>query len=144
MAFAKITLIGNLGRDAELKYTPQGIAVCSFSVAVSEKAKGDQPEVTTWYRCQLWRERGEKLQEFLTKGKQVYVEGNLKLDTYTDKEGNTRVSPDVNVDRIELLGTRADASEHQASAAAVAAQAPTKQAAKLVAKPKITDDDIPF
>lgn len=121
MAFAKATIVGNIGRDAELRYTPQGIAVCQFSVAVSERGNED----TTWYKCSLWRERGEKLHEWLKKGKQVYVEGKLKFEAYMDKEGKPQAAPVIDVNVIELLGGRAESADAEPQAAAFAAQAPS-------------------
>ncbi len=108
-SLAKITLIGNLGRDAELRYTPKGTAVLDFTVACNERfsdASGTQQEITQWFRVSVWGRQGETLKTFLTKGKQVYVEGRFRAREYTDREGKARTSLDVNSDKIVLLGGR--------------------------------------
>lgn len=95
MSYNKITLIANLGRDPELKYTPQGQAVCELSVATSEKRKdsnGERIEETTWFKAILWGKQAEALAKYLFKGQQVYLEGKLRAREWTDKEGRTRTS----------------------------------------------------
>ena len=90
MSFNKIILVGNLGRDPELRYTPQGTPVCSFSMATNERRKdkaGDFQDVTTWFRVTLWGRQAETAQQYLTKGRPVYIEGRLRVEEYTDKEG---------------------------------------------------------
>src|SRR5262245_26918892 len=90
MSFNKITIVGYLGRDPELRYTPQGTAVCNFSVATTEKrrnARGETEEHTIWFRVAAWGRQAEVAAEYLAKGRQVYVEGRLRLEEYTDREG---------------------------------------------------------
>ena len=80
MSFNKIIVVGNLGRDPELRYTPQGDAVCDFSIAVNDRKKdkaGEFQDTTTWFRVTLWRRLAENASKYLTKGKQVYIEGRL-------------------------------------------------------------------
>src|SRR5919206_3689145 len=103
----KVILVGNLGRDAELRYTPGGAAVAKFSLATTEKwtdKAGSPQERTEWHNIDLWGKQAETLAEYLTKGKQVYVEGRLQSDEYTDKEGNKRKTTRVRCDRVVLLG----------------------------------------
>ena len=86
----KVILVGNLGRDAELRYTPGGAAVSKFSVATTEvwnDKAGQRQERTEWHNIDLWGKQAETLSEYLVKGKQVYVEGRLQTDEYTDKDG---------------------------------------------------------
>ena len=107
MSYNKLTLIANLGRDPELKYTPQGQAVCEFSVATNEKRKdsnGEIKEEATWFRATLWGKQAEVLSQYLHKGQQVYLEGRLRLREWTDKEGRTRTNLDISVTEIQLLG----------------------------------------
>ncbi len=103
----KVILVGNLGRDAELRYTPSGAAVAKFSLATTEvwnDKGGQRQERTEWHNIDLWGKQAESLSEYLVKGKQVYVEGRLQTDEYTDKEGTKRKSTKVRCDRVVLLG----------------------------------------
>jgi len=103
----KIIIIGHLGRDPEMKYTPQGQGVTSFSVASSRKYKtaaGEQREETEWFNCSAWGKLAEVCNQYLTKGKQVYVEGRLKSRTYQAQNGETRVSLEVSVTEVQFLG----------------------------------------
>jgi single-strand DNA-binding protein len=113
MSFNKITIVGYLGRDPELRYTPQGTAVCNLSVATTEKrrnARGETEEHTIWFRVSAWGRQAEVAAEYLAKGRQVYVEGRLRLEEYTDREGNPRTSAEVNASDIHFLGQRGDAT----------------------------------
>ena len=113
MSFNKITIVGYLGRDPELRYTPQGTAVCNLSVATTEKrrnARGETEEHTIWFRISAWGRQAEVAAEFLAKGRQVYVEGRLRLEEYTDREGNPRTSAEVNASDIHFLGQRGEAA----------------------------------
>jgi len=114
MSFNKITIVGYLGRDPELRYTPQGTAVCNFSVATTEKrknARGETEEHTIWFRIAAWGRQAELAAEYLAKGRQVYVEGRLRLEQYTDRDGNPRTSLEVNASDIQFLGQRGDTAE---------------------------------
>ena len=139
----KVILVGNLGRDAELRYTPGGAAIAKFSLATTEKwndKSGGQQERTEWHNIDLWGKQAETLAEYLRKGKQVYVEGRLQTDEYTDKEGIKRKSTRVRCDRVVLLGgggggggrsmERSGSGDHGTMPAD-----PTEP---------LTDDDIPF
>ena len=99
-----ITIAGNLGRDAELRYTSGGDAVLSFSVADSQGR--DKP--TIWWNCSIWGKRAEALAQYLTKGQQVTVAGTVSEREWTDREGNKRKSMDVRVNEIALQGGRRD------------------------------------
>lgn len=114
MSFNKITIVGYLGRDPELKHTPQGNAVCKFSVATTERrknAQGEPEETTTWFRVTVWGRQAELANEYLSKGRQVYVEGRLRLEEYVDREGHTRISPEVTALDLQFLGQRNDVAE---------------------------------
>lgn len=114
MSFNKIILVGNLGRDPELRYTPQGTAVCSFSVATSERKKGaagDQQEITTWFRVTLWDKRAEVASKYLTKGSPVYIEGRLRMEEYTDRDGKQRQSLEVQATEMQFIGSNRPAEE---------------------------------
>jgi single-strand DNA-binding protein len=104
----KVILVGNLGKDAETKYTPSGIARTSFTVATGRRWKdqqtGDWKEETEWHNVVLWR--SENVANYLLKGKQVYVEGRLTTRSYDDKDGNKRYFTEVVADEVILLGGR--------------------------------------
>jgi len=104
----KVILVGNLGRDAELRYTPGGAAVATLNMATTEvwndKASGQKQEKTEWHRVVLWGKSAESLQEYLTKGKQIYVEGRLQTRKWQDKDGNDKYTTEVRGDRVVLLG----------------------------------------
>jgi len=106
----KVLLIGNLGRDAETKFTPSGAAVTRFSVATTRSWKDQQSnewkEETNWTNVVLWRQEG--LSNYLTKGKQVYVEGRLQTRSYDDKDGKKVYTTEVVADEVILLGGRGD------------------------------------
>jgi single-strand DNA-binding protein len=114
---SKVILIGNLGRDPETRYTPNGTMNVQFTMAsnrVFRDQSGQQQERTTWFRVTVWGKLAEILdnltqQGYAVKGKQVYVEGRLEAREYQDQQGQTRTSLDVTANEFQLLGTRADA-----------------------------------
>lgn len=140
MSFNKIILVGNLGRDPELRYTPQGTPVCSFTVATNEKRKdksGETQDLTTWFRVTLWGRQAETASQYLTKGRPVYVEGRLRLEEWTDRDGKPRYTLEVHATDMQFIGgTRGDESNASFSKAA-----PTDRGS---AEPELSDDDIPF
>ncbi len=106
-SMAKVTVIGNLGRDAELKYSNSGTPLLEFTIATNEKwsdRSGGMQEHTQWFRVTLWGKQAESLKQYLLKGKQVYVDGKLRAREWTDKEGKTRTSLEVRAETIQLLG----------------------------------------
>ena len=141
MSFNKIILVGNLGRDPELRYTPQGNAVCSFSLATNEKRKdksGEFQDVTTWFKVTLWGKQAELASQYLTKGRPVYVEGRLRMEEWTDREGRQRQSLEVNGTDMQFIGNRGDDTHHPPASSRSDDDAPAG-AADMTA-----DDDIPF
>ena len=103
----KVILVGNLGRDAELRYTPGGSPVATLNLATTEvwnDKSGQRQEKTEWHRVVLWGKTAESLNEYLTKGKQIYVEGRLQTRQWDDKDGNKRYTTEIRGDRIVLLG----------------------------------------
>ena len=102
-----VHLIGNLGRDAELRYTPGGAAIATINIATTETwndKQGQRQERTEWHRCVLWGKQAESLSEYLKKGKQVAVVGRLQTRQWEDKDGNKRYTTEIRVDRLVLLG----------------------------------------
>jgi single-strand DNA-binding protein len=103
----KVILVGNLGRDAELRVTPGGAAVATLNLATTEvwnDRQGQRQEKTEWHRIVLWGKQAESLQEYLVKGKQIYVEGRLQTRQWDDKDGNKRYTTEIKADRVTLLG----------------------------------------
>lgn len=118
----KVFLIGNAGGDAELRMTPNGKEVCEFSVAINKGTK-EQNLPADWYRVSCWGRQATVAQQYIKKGTQVFVEGRLSPRLYTDKNGATRLSLDVNCDDFTLLGSR----EHAEQGATAPAPAATQQ-----------------
>jgi single-strand DNA-binding protein len=110
----KVILIGRLGSDPEVRYTPSGVAVANFSIATSEEWKdkdsGERKERTEWHRIVAWRRLGEICGEYLSKGKQVYIEGRLQTRDWEDRDGNKRYTTEIVASDVQFLGTR-DSSE---------------------------------
>lgn len=152
MSFNKITIIGNLGRDPELRYTPQGDAVCDFSVAVNDRKKdksGEFQDVTTWFKVTFWGKQGENASKYLTKGRQVYVEGRLQLEEWTDRDGNPRQTLAIRGSELQFIGEKNadDRSSYSAPNENNFADDIGNSSNENVAKnnsPAPSDDDIPF
>lgn len=151
----KVILVGNLGNDPEVKYTGGGTAVCSLSVATSEnwkdKQTGEQQERTEWHRVKMFGRLAEIAGEYLKKGRQVYIEGSLRTDKYTDKEGVTRYSTDIIANEMQMLGgggeggSRDGGSRPERGASRGPQSAPQRTAAAApMADDNFGDDDIPF
>lgn len=144
MSFNKITIVGNLGKDPELRYTPQGNAVCNISVATNEKRRdktGDLQDVTTWFRITLWGKQAENASKFLTKGSPVYIEGRLKVEEWSDRDGKNRYTLDVQATDMQFLGnTRGD--EFSGNQTNDFAEEPISTSGGNFSQPN--DDDIPF
>jgi single-strand DNA-binding protein len=140
----KVILVGNLGRDAELRYTPGGAAVATLNMATTEvwnDKAGQRQEKTEWHRVVLWGKSAETLTEYLTKGKQIYVEGRLQTRQWDDKDGNKRYTTEIRGDRVVLLGGGGGGRGRSMDAGdSTGGHAPAPETA---AEP-LTDDDIPF
>ncbi|MEW5995303.1 MAG: single-stranded DNA-binding protein [Candidatus Zixiibacteriota bacterium] len=109
MSVNKAILVGHLGSDPELRYTPSGTAVASFRLATNERWTGQdgQPnERTTWHTIVVWGKQAENVKEYLRKGRQVYVEGRINNRTYDDREGNKRFTSEVVAQTVQFLGGR--------------------------------------
>lgn len=148
-SFNKVMIIGYLGRDPELRHTPQGTAVCDFSVATTERRKdktGEFQDVTTWFRVTFFGRQAEVAHQYLLKGRQVWVEGTLSLREWTDKDGATRTTLEVRGTDIQFLSP-APESESSQAAAAKASATPTTSRVQQTATAKrvvIEEEDIPF
>lgn len=145
MSFNKIILVGNLGRDPELRYTPQGTPVCSFTLATNERRKdkaGETQDITTWFRVTLWGRQAETASQYLTKGRPVYVEGRLRVEEWTDRDGKARHTLEVHATDMQFIGTRGEdgGQSHARGDAGTSSSAGRGPASE----PDINDDDIPF
>src|SRR5499426_319889 len=149
----KVIIVGNLGRDPETRYMPDGAAITNVSVATSfqwnDKASGEKKEETEWHRVVFRGKLAEIAGEYLKKGSQVYVEGRLRTRKWQDKEGQDRYTTEVMADNMQLLGSRAGAGEPVTArepAEAAAASGTPKPAAKKAPAGGLgeMDDDIPF
>lgn len=138
----KAILIGNLGKDPELRYTPSGQAVASFSLATSERYKdkeGNWQERTDWHNIVVWGRQGETVKEYLKKGRSCYVEGRIQTRSYDDREGNKKWITEIVASRIQFLGGRGEGER------AMPGQ-PDMQEPASIAEPLVgeEDDDLPF
>ncbi|HMB16183.1 MAG TPA: single-stranded DNA-binding protein [Pelovirga sp.] len=111
MSVNKVILVGNLGKDPELRYTPSGTAVATFSMATTERYKdrdGQRQEKTEWHNIVAWRQLAEICGKYLHKGKQIYIEGKIQTRSYDDRDGNKRYITEIVVDQMQMLGTKDD------------------------------------
>ncbi|HZS09433.1 MAG TPA: single-stranded DNA-binding protein [Blastocatellia bacterium] len=147
-SFNKITIVGHLGRDPETHYTPHGTAVCSFSVATTERRKdkgGEITEQTTWFRVSCFGRQAEIAQQRLAKGRQVYLEGRLRLEEFTDREGRQRSSLEVTAGDLQFIGGRSgETSTDELPFDRGAAKRVLNHPATAVQASLISEDDIPF
>jgi single-strand DNA-binding protein len=145
----KVILVGNLGRDAELRYTPGGAPVATLNLATTEvwnDKGGQRQEKTEWHRVVLWGKTAESLNEYLVKGKQIYIEGRLQTRQWDDKDGNKRYTTEIRGDRVVLLGGGGGggggARQMQRTGAAAGGGGMDDHMPEPVTD--LTDDDIPF
>ena len=141
----KVILIGNLGRDVELRYTPGGTAVATLSLATTDvwnDKSGQRQEKTEWHRVVLWGKTAETLQEYLLKGRQIYVEGKLQTRKWDDKDGNKRYTTEVKSDRVVLLGGRGSGGSGGGGGSLSEGQ--EQQVPGPAESAELTEDDIPF
>lgn len=111
MAINKVILVGNVGKDPDIRHLDSGVAVANFPLATSETytaKNGDKVTSTEWHNIVMWRGLAEVAEKYVTKGKQLYIEGKIKTRSYDDKEGNKRYITEVVADVMQMLGTRAD------------------------------------
>jgi len=141
MSFNKVILVGNLGRDAELKYTTAGVAVATLNMATSDRYKdkqtGETKENTEWHRVVVWDKQAEALAPFLVKGKRIVVEGKLMTRKWQDKDGVDKFTTEVKAAHITLLGGGDTAGAQEP-------ETRTKPATQKPDMAPLTDDDIPF
>ena len=154
----KVIIVGNLGRDPEIRYMPSGDAIANIAVTTSYKSKdrntGEQKELTEWHRISFFGRLAEIVGQYLKKGSSVYVEGRLQTRKYTDKDGVEKYATEIVAESMQMLGSRQGGDDAQAGNEAPARQAPPRQtppAGRSAPQPQGSgggfsdmDDDIPF
>ena len=134
----KVIIVGRLGKDPEVRYTPSGAAVANFTVATSEEWKdkdsGEKQERTEWHRIVAWRRLGEICGEYLHKGKEVYIEGKLQTRSWEDRDGNTKYTTEIVAQNMQMLGSAGKQGRAESSGERFPSEEPAN----------IPDDDIPF
>ncbi len=141
MSVNKVILIGNLGRDPEVRFTTNGRAVARFSIATTEvwrDAEGNRQERTEWHNIVVWGKQGETCAQYLAKGRQVYVEGSIRNSSYDDNSGNKRYVSEIVAQRVRFLGGGGG------TRLAPEAEGQTQGEAPASGDPAPIDDDIPF
>ncbi len=140
----KVILIGYLGKDPEIRYTPSGVAVANFSIATSEKWKdkqGEQQEKTEWHNIVAWKKLGEICGEYLSRGQQVYIEGRLQTRAWEDRDGNKKYTTEIVANQMKMLGkssTAAKPANKQQALPGAPGSAPG------INEDEIPEDEIPF
>lgn len=141
----KVMLIGNLGADPEMKYTPSGVPVTTFRVAVSRSwrtPEGENKEETEWFRIVAWRKLAEVCNEYLRKGSKVYVEGRLQTRKWQDQQGQDHYSTEVQADEMMMLDSRSDGGGGYRGGGG--GNAGGQAGGGRYDEPDVSDDDIPF
>jgi single-strand DNA-binding protein len=156
MSVNKVILLGRLGQDPELKYTPSGAAVCNFSVATSEswtdKNSGQKNEKTEWHRVVVWGKLAELCNQYLSKGRQAFIEGKLQTRAWDDKDGNKRYTTEISASTVQFIGAQGQAgSNYESNSYNQAPQQSAPQAASaqpqeynISTDANFASDDIPF
>lgn len=139
----KVMLIGNLGKDPELRHTPAGTAVATFSIATSERFKSKQTneweEKTEWHNIVLWSKLAETAGQYLSKGKTVYIEGRLQTRKWQDRDGNTRYTTEIVGDTMKMLSPKGEGARGGDSSSSY-----EPAGGGNYEEPPFQDDDIPF
>jgi len=154
MSVNKVILLGRLGQDPELKYTPGGAPVCNFSLATSEAwtdKQGQKQEKTEWHRVVVWGKLAELCNQYLAKGRQAFVEGRLQTRSWDDKDGNKRYTTEINAATVQFIGgaSAERGGERNIDNSAGMNQAPAagyemNQDYKVATDTNFAADDIPF
>ena len=155
MSVNKVIILGRLGQDPEIKYTPSGAAVCNFSLATSEtwndKSSGQKQEKTEWHKIVVWGKLAELCNQYLAKGRQAFVEGKLQTRSWDDKDGNKRYSTEINATTVQFIGGQAQAGSNNEYAGnnnsnnqGAPAQKEPAQDYNISSDANFASDDIPF
>jgi single-strand DNA-binding protein len=140
----KVILIGNLGRDPEIRYTRSGTSVATLNIATSETwtdQNGQRQERTEWHRVVAWSKLADIAKEYLTKGRQVYIEGKLQTRSWDDRDGNKRYTTEVKADQMVMLGGRGESADRGDYASSSSSPPPGPEPQEPF---EATEDDVPF
>jgi single-strand DNA-binding protein len=144
MSINKVILVGNLGKDPEIRYINENVPVANFTIATTERFKdksGQMQDATEWHNIVAWRGLAEVAEKFLRKGKQVYVEGKIRSRSYDDKDGNKRYITEIVADVIQMLGAReSDSDSHRGTTTSDTRPTYPQNTGNV----QVDDDDLPF
>jgi len=147
MSVNKVIIVGRLGQDPELKYTPSGAGVCNFSMATTESwsdKSGQKQERTEWHRIVVWGKLAELCNKYLSKGRQAYVEGRLQTRSWEGKDGQKRYTTEINATTVQFLGGTAGAGKEASAPQPAADDSLVNQEYEVNTDTNFTADDIPF
>jgi single-strand DNA-binding protein len=149
MSVNKVIILGRLGQDPELKYTPGGMAVCNFTVATSESwadKSGQKQERTEWHRIVVWGKLAELCNQYLTKGRQAFIEGSLQTRSWDDKNGQKRYTTEINAKTVQFIGGQAGVGAERTNSQGAPAYdtSMVNQEYDISTDTNFTADDIPF
>jgi single-strand DNA-binding protein len=143
-----VAQIGHLGKDPELRYTPQGTPICSFTMAVNVRKKidGEWKDSPIWFKVTIWGKQAESVSQYLTKGRSCLAEGSLDVETWTDRDGKERTTLVINATNVVFLDSGGDRGERPQNSGATGERprAATPPPPPPAATTPISDDDIPF
>lgn len=150
MSVNKVILVGNVGKDPEVRHLDSGIAVANFPLATSESynaKNGERVTTTEWHNIVLWRGLAEVAEKYVTKGRQLYIEGRIRTRSWDDKDGNKRYTTEIYGDQMQMLGTKAD-NQGSGTASQQAGQQSAQTSTPVVNEPQVQEpegeDDLPF
>ena len=149
MSVNKVILVGNVGKDPEVRHLDSGVAVANFPLATSESynsKSGERVTTTEWHNIVLWRGLAEVAEKYVTKGRQLYIEGRIRTRSYDDKDGNKRYITEIYGDQMTMLGNRSDnqGSTDQGGAMQNSGTASTPQVSQPDIEEPEGDEDLPF
>ena len=147
MSVNKVIILGRLGQDPELRYTPGGAAVCNFSLATSENwtdKSGQKQEKTEWHRIVVWGKLAELCNQYLSKGRQAFVEGKLQTRSWDDNNGQKRYTTEISATTVQFIGGASASPSQQRTDQSPEYQDAPSQDYSLSTDSSFTADDIPF
>lgn len=149
MSVNKVILIGNVGKDPEVRYLDNNIAVANLTLATTEKGYTMNngtvvPDKTEWHNIVLWRGLAELAEKYVKKGSQIFIEGKIRTRTWDDKEGNKRYTTEIYADTMQLLGKRPDSQNGSEGQQAAPEQKPATNQAESFSTPNDPTEDLPF
>ncbi len=150
MSVNKVILVGNVGKDPEVRHLDSGVAVANFPLATSESynaKNGERVTTTEWHNIVLWRGLAEVAEKYVTKGRQLYIEGRIRTRSWDDKDGNKRYTTEIYGDQMQMLGTKAD-NQGGGAASQQTGQQSAQTSTPVVNEPQVQEpegeDDLPF